>query len=41
MPAKQPSMEDNIIEMKIQSKTLSRAAKKAEKQGAAYQKKAK
>lgn len=36
-----PSLEDSIIEMKIQSKTLTRAAQKAEKEATAYQKKAK
>ena len=36
-----PSLEDSIIDMKIQSKTLARAAQKAEKEAAAYQKKAK
>ena len=41
IPAKKPSMEDNIIEMRMQSKALGRAAKKAEKQSAVYQKKAK
>jgi hypothetical protein len=30
-PAKRPSMEDNIIEMRMQCKALGRAAKKAEK----------
>ena len=35
------SLEDSIIEMKIQSKGLERQAKKAEKESAKYQKKAK
>jgi len=38
---KKPSMEDNIIDMKLQSKALTRAAKKSEKESAAYMKKAK
>lgn len=36
-----PTLEDSIIEMKMQSKALGRAAKKAEKETAVYQKKAK
>jgi predicted DNA binding CopG/RHH family protein len=35
------SIEDSVIEMRMQCKALSRAAKKAEKEGAVYQKKAK
>ena len=38
---KRPSLEDNIIEMKIQCKQLERAGKKAEKEEANYKKKAK
>jgi len=38
---KRPSLEDNIIEMKLQCKQLERAAKKAEKEEATYKKKAK
>lgn len=38
---KRPSLEDNIIEMKIQCKQLERAGKKAEKEEATYKKKAK
>ncbi len=38
---KQPSLEDSIIDMKIQAKTVARAGKKAEKEAALYQKKAK
>jgi phage shock protein A len=38
---KPASIEDNIIEMKIQSKQLIRAGKKAEKEAGSYQKKAK
>ena len=40
-PQKKMSLEDNIIEMKMQIKTLQRASKKAEKESANYQKKAK
>lgn len=40
-PVKQVSQEDTIIEMKMQCKALSRAGKKAEKEAAVYQKKAK
>jgi len=35
------SLEDSMIEMKMQSKSLERAAKKAEKEAGKYQKKAK
>ena len=35
------TLEDSLIEMKIQSKTLERAAKKAEKESVKYMKKAK
>ena len=38
---KKMSLEDNIIEMKIQCKQLERASKKAEKESHSYQKKAK
>ncbi len=40
-PPKKMSMEDSIIEMKMQCKMLERASKKAEKESASYQKKAK
>lgn len=38
---KKMSLDDSLIEMKIQSKTLERAAKKAEKESEKYKKKAK
>lgn len=40
-PAKKMTLEDSLIEMKMQSKTLERAAKKAEKESDKYMKKAK
>lgn len=40
-PPKKMSMEDSVIEMKMQCKMLERASKKAEKESASYQKKAK
>ena len=40
-PPKKMTLEDSIIEMKIQSKTLERSAKKAEKESEKYKKKAK
>ena len=40
-PPKKMTLEDSLIEMKMQSKTLERAAKKAEKESEKYMKKAK
>jgi charged multivesicular body protein 1 len=40
-PVHKPSIEDSIIDMKIQAKTVARAGKKAEKDATLYQKKAK
>lgn len=39
-PVNKPSIEDSIIDMKIQAKTVTRAGTKAEKEVAVYQKKA-
>ncbi len=40
-PKKQVSLDDALIDMKIQSKTVMRAAKKAEKESQKYKKQAK
>jgi charged multivesicular body protein 1 len=40
-PPKKMSLEDSLIEMKMQSKMLERSAKKAEKESEKYRKKAK
>ena len=40
-PKKKVSLDDAIIDMKIQSKTVARAAKKAEKESQKYRKQAK
>ena len=40
-PPKKMTLDDSIIQMKMQSKALERSAKKAEKQSQKYKKKAK